>query len=62
VSLIIGYIKEGFPEGMIEGSSICFALLIITVVNSVNNYTSEKRLADLVKLSDKQNVAVYRNN
>jgi Ca2+-transporting ATPase len=62
VSLVIGYIKEGFPEGMIEGSSICFALVIIVVVNSVNNYSSEKRLADLVKLADKQEVAVYRNS
>lgn len=62
VSLIIGYIKEGFPEGMIEGSSICFALVIIVVVNSGNNWVSERRLADLVKLSDKSDVAVYRNS
>jgi Ca2+-transporting ATPase len=31
-------------------------------VGSGNNYISEKRLADLVKLSDKQEVAVYRNS
>jgi magnesium-transporting ATPase (P-type) len=62
VSLAIGLLKEGFPEGMIEGSSICIALLIIIVVNSGNNYISERRLADLVKLADKQQVAVYRNN
>jgi magnesium-transporting ATPase (P-type) len=54
VSLAIGLLKEGFPEGMIEGSSICIALLIIIVVNSGNNYISERRLADLVKLADKQ--------
>jgi magnesium-transporting ATPase (P-type) len=54
VSLAIGLLKEGFPEGMIEGSSICIALVIIIVVNSGNNYTSERRLADLVKLADKQ--------
>ena len=32
------------------------------MVGSGNNYISEKRLADLVKLSDKQEVAVYRNS
>jgi len=62
VSLIIGYIKEGFPEGMIEGSSICFALVIIIVVGSGNNYISERALANMVALSEKQEVAVYRNS
>jgi len=62
VSLIIGYINEGFPEGMIEGTSIAFALLIIVVVNSGNNWISERRLAKLVKLSNQQDVAVYRDS
>jgi len=62
VSLIIGYINEGLPNGLIEGTSIAIALLIIVAVNSGNNYISEKRLADLVKLSDQQMVAVYRNS
>jgi len=52
VSVIIGLIKEGFPEGLIEGTSIMIALVIIIVVNSGNNYISERRLANLVKLSD----------
>ena len=38
------------------------SLCIIIVVNSGNNYISERRLADLVKLSDKQNVAVFRGS
>mmetsp|Transcript_15972 Transcript_15972/g.26934 ORF Transcript_15972/g.26934 Transcript_15972/m.26934 type:complete len:1163 (-) Transcript_15972:42-3530(-) len=62
VSMIIGIINEGFPEGMIEGTSILIALLIIIVVNSGNNYISERRLADLVNLSEKQEVTVFRNS
>lgn len=52
VSIIIGLLKEGFPEGLIEGSSIMISLCIIIVVNSGNNYISEKRLAALVGLSN----------
>jgi len=62
VSIIIGMIQHGFPEGLIEGTSILIALNIIIVVNSGNNYLSEKRLADLVKLSDQQEVAVFRGS
>jgi len=53
VSLAIGLYKEGFPTGLIEGTSIAIALVIIVSVTSVNNYISEKRLAELVALSDK---------
>jgi P-type E1-E2 ATPase len=62
VSIIIGLIQHPFPEGLIEGTSILIALNIIIFVNSGNNYLSEKRLADLVKLSDKQEVAVCRGS
>lgn len=62
VSMVIGCIQEGFPEGLVEGTSILIALFIIIVVNSGNNYISERRLADLVNLSEKQEVAVYRNS
>jgi Ca2+-transporting ATPase len=47
---------------MLEGTSILIALFIIIAVNSGNNYFSEKRLAQLVQLSDKQDVAVYRDS
>jgi len=60
VSLIIGGIQHGFPEGLLEGVSIMIALCIIIVVGSGNNYASEKRLAKLVAMADKQNVPVYR--
>jgi Ca2+-transporting ATPase len=60
VSLAIGLFREGYPDGLIEGASICFALLIIIVVGSVQNYNSERRLADLVKLSEAQDVSVIR--
>ena len=53
VSIIIGLVQHGFPEGLIEGTSILIALNIIIFVNSGNNYLSEKRLADLVNLSEK---------
>lgn len=62
VSTIIGCIKEEFPEGLIEGSSIMISLLIIIVVNSGNNWVSERRLAALVNLSNKQDVAVFRGS
>lgn len=62
VSVVIGLIQEGFPKGLIEGVSISIALMIIIVVNSGNNWISERRLANLVKLSDKQEVAVYRDH
>jgi Ca2+-transporting ATPase len=53
VSLVIGLYKEGFPKGLIEGTSIAIALVIICSVTSVNNYYSEKRLHDLYALSKK---------
>ena len=62
VSMIINLLQEGFPKGIIEGISIIISLLIIIIVNSGNNYLSEKRLADLVNLSDQQEVAVYRGD
>lgn len=52
VSSIIGYIQHGL-DGLIEGVSILIALVIIITVNSGNNYVSERRLAELVQLSDK---------
>lgn len=62
MSLIIGYAREGFPSGLIDGVSIFIALTIISVVNSVNNYISERKLQDLVALSETQEVAVFRNS
>lgn len=62
VSMIIGLIQHPFPEGMIEGTSIMIALVIIITVNSGNNYMSEKRLAELVQLSGKQMVPVFRGS
>ena len=62
VSIIIGVIREGFPQGMIEGTSILIALVIIIVVNSANNYASERQLAKMVQLCSKQEVAVFRGS
>jgi len=60
--LIIGLYKEGFPEGLIEGTSIAIALVIIVSVTSINNYASEKRLGELVALSSVQEVQVFRGS
>ncbi len=51
VSIIIGCIKDGFPNGLIDGISIFVALFIISAVNSVNNIVSEKKLRDLICIS-----------
>jgi len=61
VSLIIGVLKDG-RDGLIEPLSIVTALIIITVVNSANNYASEIKLRDLLMLSGGgSSVAVFRN-
>jgi magnesium-transporting ATPase (P-type) len=52
VSIVIGVIKDGFA-GLIDGLSILIALIIITAVNSINNYISERKLRDLIALSEK---------
>ena len=62
VSMVVGIAQEGWPGGTIEGVSIIISLMIIITVNSGNNWLSEKRLADLVNLSEKQDVAVYRGS
>lgn len=62
VSVVIGLVKEGFPEGLIEGTSIIIALLIIIVVNSGNNWIAERQLAGLVKLQDIMEVPVLRGS
>jgi len=41
VSIVIGLIKEGYPQGLIEGTSIIIALMIIIIVSSGNNWFSE---------------------
>jgi len=62
VSMVVGIIQEGWPGGTIEGVSIIISLMIIITVNSGNNWLSEKRLADLVNLSEVQEVAVFRGS
>jgi magnesium-transporting ATPase (P-type) len=60
VSIIVGIIQEGFPEGLTEGMSIMVALAIIFFVNSANNYSSEKQLAKMVMQADDKQIAVWR--
>lgn len=60
VSIIIGIIREGFPEGLTEGLSIMIALVIIFVVNSANNYASERQLAAMIQSSESKDVTVFR--
>jgi hypothetical protein len=42
--MIIGVAKDGI-EGLTEGASIAFALLIIITVGSANNYIAEMEVA-----------------
>jgi Ca2+ transporting ATPase len=42
VSLVIGVINDGWDVGWIDGSSIFFAVFIITSVTAGNNYAKEK--------------------
>lgn len=53
VSIIIGVIQHGVPDGLLEGTSIMIALCIIIIVSSGNNYASERRLANLVAMADR---------
>ena len=62
VSIIIGIIREGFPEGLTEGLSIMIALVIIFVVNSANNYSSERQLAAMMASSEEVEVTVFRGS
>jgi len=62
VSIVIGIIREGFPEGLTEGLSIMVALVIIFVVNSANNYASERQLAAMLKTSEEKEITVWRGN
>jgi Ca2+-transporting ATPase len=62
VSMAINLLQEGWPKGIIEGLSIIISLMIIIGVNSGNNYSSERRLADLVNLAESQMVAVFRGD
>lgn len=62
VSIIIGLIQEGFPMGLTEGLSIMVALVIIFVVNSGNNYMSERQLAEMLKQCDAKDIAVWRGS
>jgi len=60
VSVAIGLFKEGMPRGLIEGTSIAIALVIIISVNSINNWNSEQKLAKLVLKSAIQECKVIR--
>jgi magnesium-transporting ATPase (P-type) len=62
VSIIIGVSKEGVPEGLIEGTSICIALSIILSVGSTNEYVANVRLSKMLASADETKVTVYRGS
>ena len=62
VSLVIGLAKEGLPDGLIEGTSIAIALVIIIVVGSSNEYVANQRLAAMIALQAEAVVTVYRGS
>jgi Ca2+ transporting ATPase len=47
VSLIIGVINDGWDYGWIDGSSIFFAVFMITSITAGNNYAKEKQFQKL---------------
>lgn len=62
VSIVIGLVKEGFPDGLIEGTSIFISLMIICIVNTANNYSSELKLKEMLGESTRQMVEVLRGS
>jgi magnesium-transporting ATPase (P-type) len=62
VSLVIGVINDGWDSGWIDGSSIFFAVFIITSVTAGNNYAKERQFQKLqAREKEGQSVAVYRD-
>ena len=62
VSLIIGVINDGWQYGWIDGSSIFFAVFIITAVTAGNNWAKEKQFQKLqAREKDGQTVPIFRN-
>lgn len=62
VSLVIGVINDGWKSGWIEGSSIFFAVGIITTVTAGNNYVKEKQFQKLqARQKDDKSIACIRN-
>lgn len=62
VSLIVGVINDGWESGWIDGSSIFFAVFIITGVTAGNNYAKEKQFQKLqAREKEGQTVPIFRN-
>jgi len=62
VSLVIGVINDGWEYGWIDGSSIFFAVFIITSVTAGNNYAKEKQFQKLqAREKEGQTVPILRN-
>ncbi|GAM26334.1 hypothetical protein SAMD00019534_095090 [Acytostelium subglobosum LB1] len=63
VSIILGSIKytsENPKTGWIEGVAILFAVIIVTIVTSINNFKNQQRFQDLNKKSSDRQVKVVR--
>ena len=62
VSLIIGGFNDGWDVGWIDGSSIFFAVFIITSVTAGNNYAKEKQFQKLqAREKQGQTIPIYRD-
>lgn len=62
VSLVIGVINDGWNVGWIDGSSIFFAVFIITTVTAGNNYAKEKQFQKLqAQEKQGQTIPIYRD-
>lgn len=61
VELVLGIWQEGWSTGWIDGASIFMAVAIITSVNVVNSYKTEKTFAKLMDAEDDVMVKVLRD-
>lgn len=55
ISLVVGLYKEG-PKGLIEGSAILAAVLIVSIVTATNDYEKELQFRQLNRV--KENISV----
>lgn len=61
VSIILGFTVEGEGSGVIEGTAILVAVLIVSLVTSINDYQKEGQFRKLNDKKEDRTVKVIRN-
>ena len=63
ISAIIEYNDNGFESGgWISGASIFLTFVVITIISSVSAFNCQQKILYLTKVSQKQEVSVFRNS